>query len=376
MSVKTCPKCGALITPQLERCRQCGTYLHGTRAEGWFLAMLPGPLRSAPGSGAIAVAIVVAYLATAVLALPSSPLGFTSYTLRHVGATHGPSILLGEWWRLATSIFVHHDLVHLGFNLYALAIVGPVVEKLYDRKKMVLMYLLAGVASMAVSHFWYVSTGKLLVTSGGASGAVCGLIGAAWVGARRFTPPQPHIAQGMKRWAVALAVFGFVVPGINNAAHGGGLVVGAALAAVFPIGITRTVSAQRMLSVVTTLAVAGVLACFGFMLSEARGYPGSLDDDFYVPTLAGIRLGSAPDWEDSAQVAADEACRGIARTDRPIEEKLHACEFAMRVNAHHGPTYTLLAQLEEQAGNEARAQRLVALAQRLNRERISAASSY
>ena len=168
MSVVTCPKCGALITPQLERCRQCGKFLHGTRMEGWLLSSLPGPLRKSPGTALLVIAIVVSYLGVAVIALPGSPLAFTGYTLRHVGATHGPSILLGEWWRIATSLFVHHDLLHVGFNLYALIIVGPVVEQLFDRKKMLLMYLLAGLGSMTVSHCWYVylmGGPSILVTS-------------------------------------------------------------------------------------------------------------------------------------------------------------------------------------------------------------------
>lgn len=365
MSVQTCPKCSALITPQLERCRRCGTYLHGTRAAGWFVASLPGPLRGAPTSGAIALAIVVGYLATVVLALPASPLGFSAYTLRHVGATFGPAILLGEWWRLVTSFWLHHDVVHLAFNLYALAIVGPVVEKLFDGKKAALIYLLSGAASMGVSHLWYLATGNLLVTSGGASGAVCGLIGAAWVGARRYSPRQPHIAQAMGRWAVMLAIFGFLVPGINNAAHGGGLLVGAAMAALVPTGLTSTVGRNRALSLLVTGLALGVLACFALALSHARGYSGSLERDFHGGSIMGMQLGDRPTWDYSAQVEIDRACNRAVSADVPIDDKVRACELAVRVNGHHAPSYHLLAALEQARGNAERAARLERVAARL-----------
>ena len=153
---QTCPKCGALIVPQLVRCRRCDKYLHGTAFEGMLFEHLPGPLKRSPGTGSLVLGILLYYVVMIGVAGVRSSLGFSSYSLVELGATHGPSILLGDWWRFATSIFVHHDLVHLAFNLYALIIVGPVVEVLYDKKKTILMYLVAGVGSMIISHLWYV----------------------------------------------------------------------------------------------------------------------------------------------------------------------------------------------------------------------------
>ena len=71
-------------------------------------------------------------------------LGFSSFSLIQLGATHGPSILRGQYWRFVTSIFGHHDLLHIALNLWCLVTVGPIVEKIFDRKKMIILYLVAG----------------------------------------------------------------------------------------------------------------------------------------------------------------------------------------------------------------------------------------
>lgn len=371
MNVKTCPECGALITPQLSRCRQCGTYLHGTRLEGWLMKILPEPLASSPGTAIFAVLIVINYLATAIRALPSSPLAFSGYTLQQAGATHGPSIMLGEWWRFVTANFVHHDVVHLAFNLWALVVVGPLVEKLFDRKKMLLLTLVGGVASMIVSHFWYLEVkggSGMLVVSGGASGAISGLIGAAWVGALRYSPPQPHIAAGMRRWAFILVVFGLVVPGVNNAAHVGGFLFGAGLAWVLPAGLTQSVGAQRMLSVLTGLAFAGVFAAFGVHYAATWSLPGSLERDAQPSYVLGFKVRSGAGWNDSTQVDADRRCTRALEAHAPPEQARDACAFAIRVNPQHTPSYEYLAEIERSLGNDARADRLRAVAARIRSE--------
>src|SRR5262249_38351019 len=141
--LQTCPKCGALIVAQLSRCRQCKTYLHGTPLEGWLMGFLPAEYPESPGT-MVAVAVIRAYycdmVAVAAATSPANLIGFSSLTLQELGGLHGPSLLQGEHWRYVTYMFGHHDLVHLAFNVTSLIAAGPIVEQLFDRKKMFLMY--------------------------------------------------------------------------------------------------------------------------------------------------------------------------------------------------------------------------------------------
>ena len=129
----------------------------------------------------------------------------------------------GEWYRMLTAAFVHQEFWHLGLNMYALWILGRMLEPVLGRWRFVTLYVLSALGGSAAS---------LLapdVISYGASGAVFGLMGALFVVLRRF---------GRDVTAVLVilainAVFGFVVPGIDWRAHLGGLITGAVLAFAF-----------------------------------------------------------------------------------------------------------------------------------------------
>ena len=92
-------------------------------------------------------------------------------TLILLGANVGPLVTAGEYWRLFTSNFLHIGLAHIGFNLYALYIVGTEVEMFYGPARFLLIYLLSALAGAVAS---YAFTYGL---SAGASTALFGLIG-------------------------------------------------------------------------------------------------------------------------------------------------------------------------------------------------------
>jgi membrane associated rhomboid family serine protease len=129
----------------------------------------------------------------------------------------------GEWYRMLTAAFVHQEIWHLGLNMYALWILGRMLEPVLGRWRFVTLYMLSALGGSAAS---------LLapdVVSYGASGAVFGLMGALFVVLRRF-------GRDVTAVLVILAinvVFGFVVPGIDWRAHFGGLITGAVLAFAF-----------------------------------------------------------------------------------------------------------------------------------------------
>jgi membrane associated rhomboid family serine protease len=155
-------------------------------------------------------------------------------TLMAFGVKANPEIVRGQWWRFVTPIFLHIGVLHLAFNSYALWIVGPQVEKLYGGPRFVILYVLTGVAGVAASYFYHP-----LAPSAGASGAIFGLFGVLLVfGIRYRKNIPPHFARavgtGVLPVIVLNLIIGFSIPGIDNSAHIGGLLAGAALAAIVP----------------------------------------------------------------------------------------------------------------------------------------------
>ena len=372
--VDTCPKCGALITRNLARCRQCKTYLHGTQTEGFLLEhLLPPQLAASPGTGIFFLIIALYYVLMVVLAGFDSALGFSSYSLVQLGGAWSPGLYQGQYWRFVTSAFAHGGIVHIGFNLYALTIVGPLIEQAFDRKKMMLVYLAAAVLSMAFSH--YVNTswlGQGQRMSVGASGGVSGLIGACFVAAKRLGPPAQPLATAMLRWTAYMALWGFMLGGIDNAAHAGGWLIGGGLAALVPLGATRTVAANRALSVVVLAALLGVAACVALMLDAARGYPMALENDAQGQRVLVFTVSEGVEWKHSDQyqalVRCEDAARAVSPGAPPTDEQIHACELAARC-APQPALYHVLADLYAQRGDADRARTLRSVAARLGGRR-------
>jgi len=272
---------------------------------------------------------VLFYVFQVVIAGPQSALSFSTYSLRQLGATYGLGVRLGEVWRFVTSMFAHGGAIHIAFNLYALSIIGPVVEELFDRKKMWFVAVLSGVLSMVASYLWAVEVrGSMLHTSIGASGAVSGLLGAAIVAGKRSGPGWAPVVRQMVRWAIYIALFGFIVPGIDNAAHAGGFAVGAGLARIVPLGLTQTVATNRVLSVVMLGALAGIAACFALMIDNLRGFPGRLERDVQSTGFFFVTLQEGAEWRESSQYEASRYCeRAVDRSD---DDAVRACRFATR----------------------------------------------
>src|SRR5437867_5213427 len=156
------------------------------------------------------------------------------HTLMAFGVKSNAEIAKGQWWRFVTPIFIHIGLLHLFFNSYALWIVGPQVEKLYGSGRFVILYVLTGVAGVYGSYAYHPDT-----ISAGASGAIFGLFGvllAFGIRYRNSIPPffKRAVGTGVLPVIVINLIIGFTIPAIDNSAHIGGLLAGAALAAVIP----------------------------------------------------------------------------------------------------------------------------------------------
>ena len=379
--VDTCPNCGALVTPQLARCRQCKRYLHGTQVEGFLLEhLLPARLAAAPGTGVFFLAIILYYVLMALLAGFDSAVGFGSFSLTQLGSLWAPAIWEGELWRFFTSMLAHGDLLHLAFNLYALTIVGPLIEELFDRKKMMLIYLVSGVLSMVTSHTFSVEVLAQLNNSVGASGAISGLIGACLIGARRRGPDGRQVAQIMLRWTAYMAIIGFL-PGIDNAAHAGGWLVGAGLAAITPLGITQSRPVHLGLSLTILGLLSAVLVSVGLMLAQARGVPLSFERTRSPGHLLFFTLREPVEWDVSDERIAIQDCetqvKALRKHDRPgtpksTHQAISQCRVATRAapSPHYmAHSYRLLAEAYERGGQPKHAEKAYRIAMRLIRGR-------
>jgi membrane associated rhomboid family serine protease len=139
-------------------------------------------------------------------------------------------VLDGEWYRMITATFLHADMFHIFFNMYALYLFGPQIERQMGSLPFTAMYLASALAGSAA----YLVAGEAGVAVG-ASGAIFGLFG-AWVGAtyrQRHTPAGRALFQ---RLAILLAInlaLPFVYARIAWEAHMGGLVAGLLIVAAW-----------------------------------------------------------------------------------------------------------------------------------------------
>ena len=184
---------------------------------------LPGSARRPIVTYALLGLNVVVWLATY-----AAGAGDDAWVLVDFGAMFGPLIAEGQYWRLFTAMFLHHDLVHLAFNGFALFIFGRMVETTHGRARFVAIYVLSGLAGGVLSYA--LSPINIGV---GASGAIFGVLGAlaAFFASQRrtFGVVVQRNLMGILVIAAINIFYGLATPGIDNWAHVGGLVAGFAL---------------------------------------------------------------------------------------------------------------------------------------------------
>ena len=153
--------------------------------------------------------------------------GFSTHTLVQAGALYAPLVREGQIWRMLTAMFIHLSPIHILMNMVALFQVGPLLERYFGRARFVLLYVLAGLGGSALSLAWHWTDP---IVAAGASGAISGLILAgAVVGQLIGTAQARSIRNSMLIWAGIALVYG-ASGNIDNSAHLGGMIAGAALA--------------------------------------------------------------------------------------------------------------------------------------------------
>jgi membrane associated rhomboid family serine protease len=194
------------------------------------------------------------------------------------GSNLGPLTTHGEWWRLITALFVHFGIIHLLFNMWALAAFGALSERLLGITSFVFIYFVSGIAANLTSI-----TLRPSIDTAGASGAIFGILGALLAVYWRNKRTLPFTVVRSEGTAVIMfASFallgGFLYTGVDNAAHLGGLVTGLLLGFTLSNAKRHPVTnmQNRPPAFKTLLVAAAVLACafWGALHASAAHQPG------------------------------------------------------------------------------------------------------
>jgi len=169
---------------------------------------------------------------------------------------HSPSVATGDWYRLVTSAFLHYGIAHLLFNMYALYIMGPSLESWLGRVRFTALYALSALGGSVLVYL----LSPLNAATAGASGAVFGLFGAAFVIGKRL---NLNVSWVVGLIALNLA-FTFVIPALGGQqiswqGHIGGLVTGAAVAAAYAYAPRERSTLVQVSATVALLAVFALL---------------------------------------------------------------------------------------------------------------------
>lgn len=172
----------------------------------------------------------------------------------------------GQWWRLATGTVLHGHLMHLVFNLSAMAALGRMVEVTGGRARLAVVFLASALVGSLASLVYLPQA-----TSVGASGGIVGLIGFGVVmGWRRRHVLPPGYTRSLVLSIVLIATIGLVGRTIiDNAAHAGGLIAGMACGWLLIPG--RSTQVPLATSALLRLAGWGAYAVIALTLAGAAG---------------------------------------------------------------------------------------------------------
>ena len=232
-----CPKCRKLISADEPVCPYCGLARPAARK---FL------LLSRLAGASVDITRTVIYinaglfflslmLSLSHMTLAADPFHFLSPSqeaLFLLGATGTiPISGFGRWWTLISASYLHGGLLHIVFNMMALSQLGPFVSREFGFNRFIIIYALTGVAGFYLSYL------AGIPFTIGASASICGLIGAIlYYGKTRGGFYGDAIYKQATGWVVGLVIFGLLVPGINNWAHGGGVISGILFARLLGYG--------------------------------------------------------------------------------------------------------------------------------------------
>lgn len=226
-----CTSCGVLVGVNDPACYNCGRRNPGLWGYAPALRRLGQDLGFVPF---VIGATVTLYVLS--LLLSGGDLGpmlsGSNQVLFLLGASGAlPVVEYGRWWTVLTAGWLHAGALHVLFNVLWIRQLAPAVADLYGPGRMVIVYVMSGIAGFALSTLAGVYLGWLPIAflrgaqfTVGASAPIFGLLGAVVYHGRRSG--SRHATQSGLQYALFLGLFGLIMPGIDNYAHLGGFAGG------------------------------------------------------------------------------------------------------------------------------------------------------
>ncbi len=258
MAAILCPRCHKIVSAEAATCPHCGQRKPGLWGATATMRKLGLQLNF---PHLITVFCGALYLLA--LALDPSAIFQTQGLMQILAPSIQASFKLGVtgtvpifaykfWWTPITAIYLHGGLLHIFFNMMWVRQLGPVVEELFGPFRLFAIFTIAGITGFIASTL----AGHELTL--GASGSIFGLLAAAIAYGRR-AGAQLFTRQFLQ-WAALLFIMGFVMPGVDNWAHGGGFVGGYAAAYVFSRSSEREGLGAYLAGGLCLLATVGAFA--------------------------------------------------------------------------------------------------------------------
>lgn len=256
MPPSLCAKCGQLVGSNETQCSQCGTRKTERARPTRGLDLFPLYIIQ----GLCVLLYVISILMNTDAALNpkggllsiGSPDGKALYLL---GMTGGYAWKQGYWWTLLSASFLHGGILHIFFNLSWLTTLGKIFGQLFGMYRLVVLYVFTGITGFLLSNLMHNAP------TIGASCSIFGIMGALITfSLRRGGEFGRSLRSQVWAWVIIGLVFGFVVEGVNNYGHIGGLLGGFALGMVLPAreGVAEESWMPALAYVLLALSIAGV----------------------------------------------------------------------------------------------------------------------
>jgi rhomboid protease GluP len=267
-----CKQCGTPLftyTPgdMQEYCPTCQAAIEAQRKQVVSTRQLVFRL---PITSTLIVINILVFLAMVLKGI--SPIDPSVDQMLHWGAQFGPFTLGGQWWRLFSSMFLHHGILHLGLNMWCLWNLGLLAESLLGRWTYLAVYLATGIGADLLSLAW-----DPMRVSAGASGAIFGLAGVLITSLyfTRLAVPRDQL-RGILRSVVVFAVLnlaiGFGLAVVDNMAHLGGLLTGLAIGLALAQVLSRPKEQRAPGKLIVMIAAVVVLAVGAVVVQHEQAY--------------------------------------------------------------------------------------------------------
>jgi rhomboid protease GluP len=221
-----CTSCGVLVGVNDPTCYNCGRRNPGLWGFAPALRHLGNDLGFIPIviGGTIILYAMSLILSRQGLQMMLEP----SIRINYLMGASGwfPVFYEGRWWTLLSAGWLHGGILHIFFNVMWIRQLGPEIANLYGAGRMIIIYTVGGVAGFALSSVMlYVGIPKFgAEITVGASASIFGMLGALVHYGRRTG--SSHVGAAGLQYALFMGILGFVMSGVDNAAHLGGFVGG------------------------------------------------------------------------------------------------------------------------------------------------------